>query len=314
MASAGNQWPDLPLAAWSGTCDTLQLWTQVAGKVRVALTPLINHWWNATFHVTARGLAAPATPYARGSFDMTFDFVAHRMAIETSEGGVETISLAPMTVADFHAAFMERLHRLGIEVGIRTMPCEIPGAVPFDQDRTHAQYDREYAVRFHRVLVRANRLMTEFRARFLGKVSPVHFFWGSFDLAVTRFSGRRAPPHPGGVPNLPDAVVREAYSHEVSSCGFWPGGPGMEEAIFYAYAYPEPPGFRDARIEPPGAGYNAAFGEFVLPYEAVRTAPDPDGALMAFLASTYAAAADAGSWDRAALECGFGQPGIVRKV
>ncbi len=226
------QWPDLPYAAWSDTCDTLQLWTQIAGKVRVELTPLINHWWNATFLVTARGLAAPAMPYGGGTFDIVFDFADHRLEIKTSDGRAESFALRPMAVADFYAEFMERLRRLGIEVPIRTMPCEIENAVPFDRDRTHAQYNPVYAHKFLQALVQANRVMNVFRARFIGKASPVHFFWGSFDLAVTRFSGRTAPPPKGHTPDVADWVMAEAYSHECSSCGFWPGNGGFGSRRF----------------------------------------------------------------------------------
>ena len=238
----------LPLAAWSDTCDTLQLWTQIAGKVRIALTPLINHWWNATFFVTARGLAAPAMPYAGGTFDVLFDFVDHRLVIENQRRPRRSLALKPMAVADFYAEFMERLRRLGIEVPIRTMPCEIENAVPFDHDRTHAQYNPVYVQKFLQALLQANRVMNVFRARFLGKASPVHFFWGSFDLAVTRFSGRTAPPPKGHTPYVADWIMAEAYSHECSSCGFWPGNGGFGYPAFYVYAYPEPAGYGDTRL------------------------------------------------------------------
>ncbi len=250
-----SQWPDLPLAAWSDTCDTLQLWTQIVGKVRIAVTPLINHWWNATFLVTARGLAAAAMPYAGGTFDVIFDFAHHRLVIETSDGRVENLALKPMAVADFYTEFMQRLHRLGIGVHIWTMPCEIENAVPFDRDRTHAHYDPVYAQKFWLALVQANRVMNEFRARFIGKVSPVHFFWGSFDLAVTRFSGRIAPPPKGETPHVASWVMAEAYSHEVSSCGFWPGNGGFGYAAFYVYAYPEPAGYGATRLASAEASY-----------------------------------------------------------
>ena len=226
-------WPDLPLAAWSETCDTLQLWTQIVGKVRIALTPLVNHWWNATFFVTARGLVAPAMPYRGRTFDVIFDFAAHRLVIEASDGRVEDFALEPMAVADFYTEFMRRLRRLGIEVNIWTMPGEIENAIQFERDRIHAQYDRLYVQKFRLALLQANRVMNEFRARFIGKASPVHFFWGSFDLAVTRFSGRTAPPPEGTTPNVAGWVMAEAYSHEVSSCGFWPGNGGYGRAAFY---------------------------------------------------------------------------------
>ena len=253
----GNpQWPDLPFAAWSDTCDTLQLWTQIVGKVRVALTPLVNHWWNATFQVTARGLAAPAMPYDGGTFDIVFDFADHRLEIKTSDGRADNLALRPMAVAEFYTEFMERLHQLGIHVQIRTTPCEIENAVPFDRDRTHAHYNPTYAHKFLQALLRADRVMNEFRARFIGKASPVHFFWGSFDLAVTRFSGRTAPPPKGHTPYVADWIMAEAYSHECSSCGFWPGNGGFGRAAFYVYAYPEPAGYGDTRLRTTEASYN----------------------------------------------------------
>ena len=295
-------WPDLPLDAWSDTCDTLHLWTQIVGKVRIAVTPLINHWWNSTFLVTARGLAAPAMPYAGGTFDVIFDFANHRLVIEASDCRIESFALKPMAVADFYAEFMQRLHTLGIDVHIWTMPCEIENAVPFDQDRAHAEYDPIYAQKFWRALVQANRVMNEFRTRFIGKVSPVHFFWGSFDLAVTRFSGRTAPPPKGVTPNVAAWVMAEAYSHEVSSCGFWPGNGGFGYPAFYVYAYPEPVGYGDTRLQTPGAAYNKNLGQFILPYDAVRQAPDPDAVLLGFFQETYEAAADLAKWDRKALE------------
>ncbi len=295
-------WPDLPFAAWSDTCDTLQLWTQIVGKVRIALTPLINHWWNATFLVTARGLAAPAMPYRGRTFDVVFDFTQHRLEIETSDGRLETLALQPMPVADFYAEFMQALGRLGIDVHIRTMPCEIENAVPFDEDRGHAQYDAAYVQKFQRALLQASRVLNEFRARFIGKVSPVHFFWGSFDLAVTRFSGRTAPPPKSVTPNVASRVMAEAYSHECSSCGFWPGNGGFGAAAFYVYAYPERAGYGDMRLATAEASYNKELGQFILPYDAVRRARDPDALLLGFLQETYAAAADLAKWDRTALE------------
>ena len=299
----GNpQWPDLPFAAWSDTCDTLQLWTQIAGKVRVALTPLVNHWWNATFLVTARGLAAPAMPYDRGTFDILFDFADHRLEVKTSDGRADSLPLRPMAVAEFYAEFTERLRRLGIEVAIRAMPCEIENAVPFDRDRTHAQYNPVYAHKFLQALLQANRVMSEFRARFVGKASPVHFFWGSFDLAVTRFSGRAAPPPKSHTPHVADWIMAEAYSHECSSCGFWPGNGGFGQAAFYVYAYPEPAGYGDTRLRTAGASYYKDLGQFILPYDAVRKASDPDALLLDFLQETYEAAADLAQWDRQALE------------
>jgi hypothetical protein len=295
-------WPDLPLAAWNDTCETLVRWTQIAGKVRLKLTPLVNHWWNVTLYVDSRGLVAPANPYAGGTFDIVFELAGHELRIATSDGRVESVALAPMSVADFYAAFMERLRRLGIDVHIWTMPSEIANAVPFDQDHSHAQYDAEYASRFHQAVLEAARVMNEFRARFIGKVSPVHFFWGSFDLAVTRFSGRTAPPPTSVTPNVANWVMAEAYSHEVSSCGFWPGNGGYGRAAFYVYAYPEPAGYGDTRLSMAEGFYDKNVGQFILPYDAVREARDPDAFLLGFLQETYEAAADLAKWDRNALE------------
>ena len=299
--SDNSHWPDLPLAAWSETCDTLQLWTQIVGKVRIACTPLTNHWWNATLFVTGRGLAAPAMSYPGGTFDIVFDFANHQLLIETSECRTESFALKPMTVADFYAVFMEKLHRLGIDVRIWTMPGEVENAIPFDQDRAHAEYDPVYVQRFWRALIEANRIMNEFRTRFIGKASTVHFFWGSFDLAVTRFSGRTAPAPKGVTPNVASWVMAEAYSHEVSSCGFWPGNGGYGRAAFYVYAYPEPAGYGDAVLDTAGAFYDKNLGQFILPYDAVRQARDPDALLLGFLQETYSAAADLAKWDRKAL-------------
>jgi hypothetical protein len=300
--NSNPQWPDLPLAAWNETCDTLHLWTQVAGKVIMALTPLINHWWNVTFHVTARGMIKRAIPYPGGVFDIGFDFIDHRVDIAASDGRRETLKLEPMTVADFYAAFMERLRRLGVNVDITNMPCEIKDCVAFDHDRQHAQYDPNYVRKFHQALIQCDRTMDLFRARFLGKCSPVHFFWGSFDLAVTRFSGRTASPPKGHTPNVADWVMAEAYSHEVSSCGFWPGNGGYGRAAFYVYAYPEPAGYGDTRLATADAFYDRNLGQFILPYDAVRRAHDPDALLLGFLQETYAAAANLANWDRNALE------------
>jgi hypothetical protein len=300
--SSNAQWPDLPLSAWSDSCDTLHLWTQIAGKVVLKLTPLVNHWWNVTFHVGARGIARRAIPYQGRVFDIVFDFLDHRLDIETNDGRRESLPLRPMTVADFYAAFMECLQRLGIDVDIWTIPCEIAECVAFDQDRTHAQYDPEYVSRFHQALVQSTRVMHEFRSRFIGKVSPVHFFWGSFDLAVTRFSGRTAPPPKGHTPNVADWAMAEAYSHECSSCGFWPGNGGFGQAAFYVYAYPEPEGYGDTRLTVSAGAYNKDVGQFILPYDTVRQARDPDALLLGFLQETYAAAANLAKWDRAALE------------
>src|ERR1700682_5236842 len=310
--SKHEAWPDLPYGAWKDTRDTLHLWTQIVGKIRLALTPWLNHSWHVPLYVTARGLTTSPIPYGESSFEIEFDFTEHVLDITTSDGYRTKIALQPQTVAEFYDAVLAALREGGIRVEITDFPCEIPGAIPFSRDRTHAAYDAEYAHRFWRVLVQADRVLKQFRTGFVGKSSPVHFFWGSFDLAVTRFSGRLAPPHPGGVPGMADAIVRDAYSHEVSSAGFWPGGSGVDYAAFYSYAYPEPDGFRTSAVEPNAAFFNGTLGEYLLPYDAVRTAPDPDAVLLAFLRSTYEAAARAGKWDRAALECAPGIPGVPK--
>lgn len=294
-------WPPLPLSAWQETYKTLHLWTQIVGKIRLVLAPKINHWWHSTLYVTPRGLTTSTIPYENRNFQITFNFLDHQLWIETSDGITRTIELTPRSVADFYRAVMHALQEIGIEVQIWTMPQEVTDPIPFEQDEQHAAYDPEYAQRFWQILVQADRIMTLFRSRYAGKCSPVHFFWGSFDLAVTRFSGRRAPEHPGGVPNMADWVTREAYSHEVSSCGFWFGG-GAIEALFYAYAYPAPEGFKEYPIQPSTGFYSTDMQEFILPYEAVRQVDDPDAAVLAFLQSTYEAAANLGHWDRAALE------------
>ena len=300
--AATEPWPDLPLSAWADTCDTLQLWTQVVGKIRLAHAPLINHWWQIALYLTSRGLTTSPIPYGPRSFQLDFDFIDHHLIIQTSDGAIDRITLAPRTVADFYAEVMGRLRALGVETRIWTMPVEIPDAVPFDQDRHHQSYDAASVQRFWRMLVQADRLFTQFRAPFLGKVSPVHFFWGSFDLAVTRFSGRTAPPLNSASPNLGAWVMQESYSHEVSSCGFWPGNGGFGKPAFYSYAYPEPPGFADAPVHPDAAYYDKDLGQFILPYDAVRQSPSPDEHVLDFLQSTYGAAADLAHWDRAALE------------
>jgi uncharacterized protein DUF5996 len=309
-----ESWPALPYAAWKDTCATLQLWTQIVGKIRLAQTPWLNHSWHVTLYVTARGLTTSPIPYGDRTFAIDFDFIDHVLRLQTSDGGERRLPLRPQPVADFYAAVMTALAELGIKVRINEKPNEIVDAIPFGQDRVHSAYDAGYARRFWQVLARADRVFKDFRTCFLGKSSPVHFFWGSFDLAVTRFSGRVAPSHPGGVPNLPDGVAREAYSHEVSSAGFWPGGGAIDDAAFYSYAYPEPPGFRTAAVRPAAAFFNRDLNEFILPYEAVRTAASPDDTLMEFLQSTYAAAATAANWDRGGLECAPGRPGKPRAV
>ena len=295
-------WPALPFDAWRDTCATLHLWSQVVGKVRLVQSPWTNHSWHVTLYVTPRGLATGPIPHGGKTFSIAFDFVDHRLVMETSAGGVRAIPLCPRSVAEFYGAVMKTLAELGVPVRIRTMPNEIPNAIPFEQDEQHAAYDPDAANRFWRALIQVDRVFKVFRARFIGKCSPVHFFWGSFDLAVTRFSGRPAPPHPGGVPNMPDWVAREAYSHEVSSAGFWPGNDAFPQAAFYSYAYPEPEGFRITTVRPPAAGFESGMGEFIVPYEAVRSDPAPDEALLAFMQSTYEAAAERAAWDRAALE------------
>ena len=312
-----ERWPELPYAAWKDTRDTLHLWTQVIGKIRLALTPWLNHSWHVALYVTARGLTTGPMPMsasgAGSAFQIGFDFIDHVLQIRTSDGRLREFSLVPMSVAQFYAGVIVSLKDLGIEVRINPMPNEIPGAVPFTDDTVHKSYDAEYANRFWRVLLAADMVLAKFRSGFIGKSSPVHFFWGSFDLAVTRFSGRAAPKHPGGVPNLPDDVAQEAYSHEVSSAGFWPGGGGpIEYPAFYSYAYPAPEGFAEAKVTPAEAFFSKELGEFVLPYDAVRGASDPDAALMEFLQSTYDAAANLAKWDRKALECALGEPRKVR--
>ena len=295
-----DQWPPLPQAEWSDTCATLQLWMQIVGKIRLALMPPINHTWNVTLYPTVRGLTTAPMPFGARILQIDFDFIDHQLVVETSDGDRRTIALKPMTVAAFYGLVMQALESLGCPVRIWPVPCEVAEPIAFEKDETHNAYDPEFAQRFWKVLLQTERVFTIFRARFIGKVSPVHLFWGALDLACTRFSGRTAPEHPS-TPGLPDRVTRDAYSHEVSSCGFWPGAPGMEP-FFYSYAYPEPPGYREYAIAPPEASFNSSFGEFVFPYEEMRNSVDPDEALLAFLQSTYEAAANCAHWDRAALE------------
>ena len=312
MMPADTNWPELSLAAWKETCATLQLWTQIVGKIRLAQTPWLNHSWHVPLYVTARGLTTSPVPHGSRVFEMHFDFLDHVLRIDTADGARRGIALKPRTVADFHAAVMHALAELELPVTITDYPCEIAGAVALSTDGVHAAYDADYAQRFWRVLLQADRIMKRFRTGFIGKSSPVHFFWGSFDLAVTRFSGRRAPLFTGKAPRVADAIMREAYSHEVSSAGFWPGGNGIDYPAFYSYAYPAPPGFREAALRPTEAFYSDTLGEFLLPYEAVRRAPDADAMLLAFFQSTYEAAANSGGWDRSALECSLGAPGVPR--
>ncbi len=298
--TSGDVWPELPLGAGQDTTDTLHRWTQVIGKIRLAQAPMINHWWGTTLYVTSRGLTTSPMPHGNRTFQIDFDFVDHQLRIARNDGQIQSIALFPRSVADFYREVMATLTAMDLVVRIWPMPCEIPDPVPLDEDDEHASYDQEHVHRLWQALVQADRVMTAFRSQFLGKVSPVHFFWGAFDLAVTRFSGRRAPTHPGS-PWMADFVTQEAYSHEVSSCGFWPGN-AQQEAIFYAYAYPEPPGFREAPAGPAAALYSGELGEFVLPYRSVQQATAPDEMLSEFFESTYAAAAVCGNWDRAALE------------
>jgi hypothetical protein len=293
-------WPALPQGAWSDTCATLQLWMQIVGKVRLALTPPINHSWSVTFYPTIHGVTTSPMAYGSLIVQIDFDFVEHLLVLETSAGGRRIIPLKPMTVAAFYQQFMTALDGVGVPVHIWHLPAEVAEPIPFDQDFTHQSYDPEYAQRFWHILLQTSRVFTIFRSRFLGKVSPVHLFWGALDLACTRFSGRIAPEHPS-MPGLPDRVTRDAYSHEVSSCGFWPGASGIEP-MFYSYAYPEPPGYAQYSISPAHASFNSTLGEFVLPYDAMRQAADPDATLLQFLQSTYEAAANCAHWDRAALE------------
>jgi hypothetical protein len=294
------EWPRLPVASWAPTRDTLQLMTQIIGKVRLARTPLMSHWWNITLYVTARGLTTSLIPAGERAFQIDFDFIDHRLDIVVSDGEQRSIALVARPVADFYDDVMATLDALGLSTPIWTMPVEIPDAIMFETDDVHASYERDQVERFWHALISIDRVFEQFRSEFLGKVSPVHLFWGALDLAVTRFSGRPAPPHPGGAPHCGPHVMLEAYSHEVSSAGYWPGPDG--EGIFYSYAYPEPAGYRDHTVAPEQAHFDEALGEFVLPYETVRTAADPDGVLLEFLRTTYAAAADTANWDREALE------------
>lgn len=293
-------WPSLRVADWTATRDTLHMWTQIVGKLRLAHAPLLNHWWQVTLYVTPRGLTTGAVPYRDGVFDAEFDFIGHRLLIRSSDGTSRQVPLEPKSVSAFYAETMEALDALGIHADFQRRPNEVEPSIPFAEDDQHASYDAEAAHLFWRQLLQAHRVMGRFRAHFTGKVSPVHFFWGGMDLACTRFSGRSAPPHPGGAPNCDDWVMVEGYSRELSSCGFWPGG--GEEGAFYAYAYPEPDGFADHPVKPEGAYYSTENGQFLLPYEDVRTARDPDGALTTFLRTTYEAAAEHGDWDRVHLE------------
>ena len=299
---ASNQWAPLPFAEWKDTAITLHMWTQIVGKIRLTLSPWTNHSWHVTLYVTSRGLTTSPIPHGTSTFEIRFDFIDHELRILKSDGAVRVFKLRPQPVAKFYREVMNALAEMKLPVTINTTPNEIEKAISFDQDDEHRSYDPEYANRFWHVLVQSDRVFKEFRSRFCGKCSPVHFFWGSFDLAVTRFSGRPAPPHPGGVPHLPDEITREAYSQEVSSLGFWPGNAVAPTPVFYSYAYPEPPGFAETKVQPEAALYLPKLREFILPYDTVRTAEKPDDVLLDFAQSAYDAASKLGKWDRAALE------------
>ena len=300
--SPPSAWPALPLAEWRDTLATLHMWTQIVGKTRLALAPMQNHWWQVALYVTPRGLTTSAMPCGQRSLAVEFDFIAHRLAMRASDGASHEIALVPRSVADFYAIYLAGLRSLDVEPQLMASPVEIETAIPFAEDRSHASYDADAAQRCWRILAQTDRVLKRFRGRFVGKQSPVHFFWGSFDMAATRFSGRPAPRHPGGAPNCPDYVMVEAYTHECSSCGFWPGGGATDEPAFYAYAYPQPDGYASRAVQPAAAQYSATAGEFILPYEAVRRAADPDAMLLDFFQSAYDAAAELGRWDRSALE------------
>ncbi len=297
-----DAWPSLPLEAWSETFATLHMWTQIVGKIRLAQSPWVNHSWHVTLYVTARGLTTSPIPYETRTFEMDFDFIDHRLVIQSSDGREGGFALEPQSVATFYRRLFDEMGKLDLNVSINRIPSDLPNPIPFDENEVNHEYDSEYANRFWKVLVQSDRVFRTFRARFAGKCSPVHFFWGAGDLAVTRFSGRPAPEHPGGVPNLPDWVTREAYSREVSSCGFWPGGGSVPYPAFYSYAYPEPAGFAEAPVQPGAAFYDKTLREFILPYDSVRGSESPDETLLSFLQTTYEAAANSAKWDREALE------------
>ena len=301
MADKGPEpatyWPDLPYAQWRDSAATLHMWTQIVGKIRMVRSPWMNHSWHVTLYVTPRGMTTGTIPHGNRTFSIEFDFIDHELVVSSCEGDVAGVALEPQATAEFYRAVMQSLDRLGLSVAINTLPNEVENAIRFPEDRLHSAYDAEAVNRFWRVLYQVDRVLRSFRADFRGKASPVHFFWGSFDLAVTRFSGRTAPDHPGGLPNMPLWVAQEAYSHEVSSAGFWPGGDNFPEAVFYSYAYPSPPRFAEAPVKPAEAFWSSEFGEFMLPYDAVRTANDPKDALLAFLNSTFNAAASLGDWN-----------------
>ena len=312
--SLNPPWPELEYQGWQDTRATLQLWTQIVGKIRLMQTPWLNHSWHVPLYVNSKGLTTSPIPHGSRFFEIQFDFIEHVLDITVSDGSTRRLALRPQSVAEFYGAVMAALDDLGVAVAINEKPCEIAAATPFSQDRIHAAYDPDYAHRFWQVLLLTDHVLKKFRTGFLGKCSPVHFFWGSFDLAVTRFSGRRAPPFTGKAPGVSSEVMREAYSHEVSSAGFWPGGNGTDFPAFYSYTYPTPAGFKEFAVEPEAAYFSEALGEFLLPYDAVRTAADPEAALLAFLQSTYEAAAHTADWDRAALECPQGLLCVPRAI
>ncbi len=309
-----DDWPILPLDEWIETCATLQLWTQIVGKIRLTKSPWINHTWHVTLYVTTRGLTTSPIPYGARNFQVDFDFIDHALVIQSSDGQTASLPLQPQSVAQFYRRLTEELEKLDLDVKIYPKPNEVPDPIRFDQDETHRSYDPDYANRFWRILTHADRVFKRFRSRFIGKCSPVHYFWGAADLAVTRFSGRRAPEHPGGIPNLPDRITRDAYSHEVSSCGFWSGSGSVAYPAFYSYAYPEPAGFPKAAVKPRAAFYSEEFREFILPYDAVRQAESPDDVLLDFLQTTYENAANLGHWDRDSLEAHPDETGAQKSI
>lgn len=302
IADRQAAWPSLPLAEWKDTLDTLRRWAQMVGKTRLALAPPVNHYWHVTFYLTSRGLTTAPMPYGDRTVEIEFDFIDHNLVVRISDGSTRALALVPRTVADFYREYVSLLESLDLRVKLWPVPSEMEDALPFLQDQQHHSYDPDHAARCWQVLSRTDQVFRKFRGRFIGKCSPVHFFWGGFDLACTRFSGRTAPPHPGGIPHLPDRITREAYSHECISAGWWPGGGPLSDAAFYSYSYPEPPGYAEARVQPDAAYYHKDLREFVLPYEAVRTARRPDDMLLQFLQTTYEAGADLAGWNRQALE------------
>ncbi|HSE40507.1 MAG TPA: DUF5996 family protein [Acidobacteriota bacterium] len=297
-----NFYPTLPYHEWKDTCATLHLWTQIVGKIRLELTPWTNHSWHSTLYVSSRGLTTTTIPHGKRMFQIDFDFIDHKLFITTTDGATRILQLGPRSVADFYKELFSKLSELNLNVKIHTTPNELVDPIPLDQDNEHKSYDADYVNRFWRTLVQADRILKRFRARYIGKCSPIHFFWGSFDLAVTRFSGGTAPEHPGGVPNLPDRVVREAYSHEVSSCGWWPGNEQYPQPAFYSYTYPEPPGFANAPVQPAGAGYDTKMREFIFPDAELLKCASIDDAVLDFAQSTYEAGANLAKWNRSELE------------